>query len=92
MIMAKSWQDLDKNLPRLYHDCQPGQGLRQWVTVIVEVASVFFRLEILEDLQNVDSVFICVGGGGLIAGIATYMKAKKPSVKVNTACNKIVGN
>ncbi len=41
-----------------------------------------FRLEILEDLPDVDSVFICVGGGGLISGIATYMKAKKPSVKV----------
>jgi threonine dehydratase len=41
-----------------------------------------FRLEILEDLPGVDSVFICTGGGGLISGIATYMKTMKPSVKV----------
>ncbi|XP_028407092.1 uncharacterized protein LOC114529471 [Dendronephthya gigantea] len=39
-------------------------------------------LEILEDLPAVDSVFISVGGGGLISGISTYMKAIKPSVKI----------
>ena len=44
--------------------------------------AIVFRLEILEDLPGVDSVFICTGGGGLISGIATYMKAMKPSVKV----------
>ena len=39
----------------------------------------------MEDLPNVHSVFICTGGGGLISGIATYMKAKNPAV---TVCNK----
>jgi len=38
--------------------------------------------EILEQLPEVDAVFASVGGGGLIAGIAAYLKAVKPSVKV----------
>ena len=39
-------------------------------------------LEILEDLPIVDAVFVPIGGGGLVTGIATAIKSKKPSVKV----------
>ncbi|MFW6102655.1 MAG: threonine/serine dehydratase, partial [Chloroflexota bacterium] len=39
-------------------------------------------LEILEDLPQVDVVFVPVGGGGLISGIASAMKLKKPVVKI----------
>jgi threonine dehydratase len=39
-------------------------------------------LEILEDLPEVDVVFVPVGGGGLISGIATAIKLKKPAVRI----------
>jgi threonine dehydratase len=39
-------------------------------------------LEILDDLPEVDVVFVPVGGGGLISGIATAIKLKKPAVKI----------
>lgn len=39
-------------------------------------------LEILEDLPDLDAVIVCVGGGGLIAGIATAIKSLKPDVRV----------
>ena len=39
-------------------------------------------LEILEDLPDVDTVIVPYGGGGLICGIATAIKALKPDVKV----------
>jgi threonine dehydratase len=39
-------------------------------------------LEILEDLPDVDLVIVGVGGGGLISGVATAIKAKRPQVKV----------
>jgi len=38
--------------------------------------------EILEDLQDVDTVIVPMGGGGLISGIATAIKETNPSVRV----------
>lgn len=38
--------------------------------------------EILEDLQDVDTVIVPMGGGGLISGIATAIKETRPSVRV----------
>ena len=40
----------------------------------------------MEDLPNVDAVFVAVGGGGLISGIAAYMKSKNPHIKVMRVC------
>jgi threonine dehydratase len=42
-------------------------------------------LEILEDLPDLDTVVIPVGGGGLAVGIASAVKALKPEVRVVTA-------
>jgi threonine dehydratase len=39
-------------------------------------------LEILEDLPDADAVIVPYGGGGLISGIATAVKAIKPDVKI----------
>src|SRR6201982_1013271 len=39
-------------------------------------------LEILEDLPDVETVLVPVGGGGMISGIATAVKSSKPLVKV----------
>ncbi len=39
-------------------------------------------LEILEQVPDVDAVVLPIGGGGLIAGVATAIKAKRPKVKI----------
>jgi threonine dehydratase len=39
-------------------------------------------LEILEDVPDVDTILVAVGGGGLVAGIATAVKALRPDVRV----------
>jgi threonine dehydratase len=39
-------------------------------------------LEILEDCPDVDAVIVPYGGGGLISGIASAIKAIKPEVKI----------
>lgn len=39
-------------------------------------------LEILQDLPDVDTVLIPIGGGGLIAGIATAIKGKNPNIRI----------
>jgi threo-3-hydroxy-L-aspartate ammonia-lyase len=39
-------------------------------------------LEIAEDMPDVDTVLVCVGGGGLLAGIVTAVKALAPNARV----------
>jgi threonine dehydratase len=39
-------------------------------------------VELFEQVPHVDVVLVAVGGGGLIAGVAAYLKAVKPSIKV----------
>jgi threonine dehydratase len=39
-------------------------------------------IEVLEELEKVDAVFVPTGGGGLIAGIATAVKALSPKTAV----------
>jgi threonine dehydratase len=39
-------------------------------------------LELLEDLHEIDQVYLPVGGGGLAAGVAIAIKAKNPNVKI----------
>ena len=39
-------------------------------------------LEILEDLPDVDAILVPYGGGGLISGIASAVKATNPAVKM----------
>src|SRR5919202_1674133 len=39
-------------------------------------------LELLEDLPELDRVYLPIGGGGVAAGIAIAIKSKKPNVKI----------
>lgn len=39
-------------------------------------------IEIFEDLQSLDYVFVPVGGGGLISGVAIALKHLKPQIKI----------
>ena len=33
------------------------------------------------NVKKIDAVFACVGGGALLAGVSTYLKAIDPSIK-----------
>ncbi len=39
-------------------------------------------LEILEQIPDVEYIFCPIGGGGLISGISSYVKAKNPDIKI----------
>ncbi|MDF2679762.1 MAG: serine/threonine dehydratase [Brevibacillus sp.] len=39
-------------------------------------------LEIVEQLDDVDAIFVPIGGGGLISGVLTAIKETKPSIQV----------
>ncbi len=38
--------------------------------------------ELLEQLDNIDYIFVPVGGGGLISGIASVIKTEQPDIKI----------
>ncbi len=39
-------------------------------------------LEIVQDVPDVDTVLICVGGGGLFSGVATVVRALRPGARI----------
>jgi threonine dehydratase len=39
-------------------------------------------VELIHDLEHFDTVLVPIGGGGLISGIALYLKAKRPGIRV----------
>lgn len=39
-------------------------------------------LELLEDLPDVDRIYVPIGGGGLAAGVVIAVKSRKPNVKI----------
>jgi threonine dehydratase len=39
-------------------------------------------VEILNDIPDLDYIFVSVGGGGLISGVASYIKKANPQVKI----------
>ena len=43
-------------------------------------------VELDEQMDSIDAVFVALGGGGLIAGIASYLKSRAPDVEV-IACS-----
>jgi threonine dehydratase len=49
---------------------------------LVQAGQGTVGLELVEDVPNVDAVLVPVGGGGLIAGIATAVKGLRPETRV----------
>ena len=46
-------------------------------------------MEILRQCQGpLDAIFVAVGGGGLIAGIASYVKRVRPGDAGSSACSR----
>lgn len=39
-------------------------------------------IELERQLEHIESVFVCVGGGGLIGGIAGYLKGNKKNIEI----------
>ncbi|RMX47406.1 hypothetical protein pdam_00019333 [Pocillopora damicornis] len=65
--------------------CTPYESGMHFVSpyndLVVVAGQGTIGVEIFEDLADVDSVFVAVGGGGLIGGIAAYLKSVKPGIK-----------
>jgi threonine dehydratase len=63
-------------------ESEPYAFVHPWTDPDVMTGHGSLGLEILADCPELDSVFAAVGGGGLIAGLASALKASKPGVRV----------
>ena len=61
---------------------EPYAFIHPWTNGQVMIGHGSLGLEILEDEPDVDTVFIPVGGGGLMGGVGSAIKAVNPSVRV----------
>jgi threonine dehydratase len=56
--------------------------IHPWTNRQVMIGHGGLGLEIMDDAPDVDSVFIPVGGGGLLSGVGSAIKAVNPSVRI----------
>ena len=61
---------------------EPYAFIHPWTNGDVMTGHASLGLEILEDLPEVETVLVPVGGGGLLAGVGAALRAAKPSVRV----------
>jgi len=61
---------------------EPYTFIHPWTNRDVMTGHGSLGLEILEDLPEVETVLVPVGGGGLLAGVGAALRAAKPSVRV----------
>jgi threonine dehydratase len=86
VLMGESYSDAYQHSLRL----QQEQGLtfvHPFDDPDVIAGQGTIAMEILRQLQSLgsqrlDAVFVAIGGGGLIAGVANYIKAVRPEIKV----------
>ncbi len=61
---------------------EPYSYLNPWGEPLMIAGHATIGAEIFEDLPEVESVFVPVGGGALLSGVGSALKALKPSVRV----------
>ena len=67
------------------HELQASRGLtlvHPFDDPLVVAGQGTLGLEVLEDLPEVETVIVPIGGGGLIAGVATAIKEERPDVRI----------
>ncbi len=61
---------------------EPYSFIHPWTNGQVLIGHGSLGLEIMDDAPDVDTVFIPVGGGGLLGGVGSAIKAVNPSVRI----------
>lgn len=61
---------------------EPYAFIHPWTNRHVILGHGSLGLEIMHDLPDVDSVFVPVGGGGLLGGVGSAIKAMNPAVRI----------
>ena len=80
-IIGDEWSQSNK--AALDHAAKTGAAyFHPFADPLVVAGQGTLGLEILDDLPDIDAILVAIGGGGLISGLATALKAKKPSIRI----------
>ena len=75
-----------RNYQEANAEAQLNQGERTFVHAYDDAQVIAGQgtvaVEILADLPEFDTILVPVGGGGLISGVASYLKERRPGVRV----------
>lgn len=61
---------------------EPYLFVHPWTCPMVHRGHASLAVELLEDAPDVESVFIPVGGGGLLTGVAGALKDRRPDIRI----------
>ncbi|WP_077328584.1 threonine/serine dehydratase [Virgibacillus siamensis] len=73
-----------ERIERAKEICEGGDGIYipPYDDPLIMAGQGTIGMEILEQVDNIDEVYVPVGGGGLISGVLTAIKEMKPSIRV----------
>lgn len=63
-------------------ESEPYAFIHPWTSPNVMTGHGSLGLEILEDLERVETVYVPVGGGGLLAGVGAALRALRPTIRI----------
>ena len=81
VVTGEVWDD--SNAAALAHAATGGQAyIHPFADPAVMAGQGTLALELLEQVPDADVLLVAIGGGGLIAGVATAAKALRPGIRV----------
>jgi threonine dehydratase len=81
IITGKVWDD--SNRAAMAHVARTGATyVHPFADLAIMAGQGTVALELFEDDKTIDTLIVAIGGGGLIAGIATAAKALNPKIRV----------
>lgn len=74
----------EERIERAKQICEDGKGvfIPPYDDPLIMAGQGTAGLEIVEQMDGIDEVYVPIGGGGLISGIATAIKESNPSIRV----------
>ena len=84
-IVTASYDECWKTVEQHQRDRLPGHFIHPFDDDQFISGNGTIGLEIIEQLPDADAIVVSVGGGGLLAGIATAARALKPGIRIYAA-------
>ncbi|WP_372369591.1 threonine/serine dehydratase [Candidatus Uabimicrobium sp. HlEnr_7] len=77
-----SMEEVFKYLQEHLWNNDPYTFIHPWTSKDVMTGHGSIGIEIWQDFREIESIFVPVGGGGLIAGVAGYLKQVNPEINI----------